>query len=479
MRTGALQEAAFYRAKLMAYESGSQSEVGRLERERLGHLEAQLQYLSSEKSSQERKMEELSDTLSLQLRLREHAEDRAADAMRRAEVAEESHELILREHSELHEKHLLTESSLRDHTDRVLSLSSLTQQREVEHDSLVAQIRELTASRDHHQRALDQAHAALDAASARTEEVEAQFSRARSRISELENAMMELRAELDMRTQEADTAIARLTDVENAWTKSREEADAYRALTTGGLGQLLDHQKELRTDEDRATRGHSEKIRAMELEASSLRKMLKEAGTRVDAAQNDVADQRRRVQSVEAEGMTLRTQLIGLRSQLAVALADSGRLRKDLAVKDSELRDKSRSASDAQVRLGMLRSYLADNGMVIDEDDMNQNGGQAPGSGGARLRDVENKLQQRIRQHEETELRLQSAIREKQDAQSQIQLLQSDIDRGRLARSPSSGEDSSSRVMAAERRLAESEASHREKMAQMEADYQTAVHYVK
>ncbi|KAG8922414.1 Negative regulator of mitotic exit [Tulasnella sp. 418] len=159
-------------------------------------------------------MDELMDSYS-QTKLKEQAEDRTNDAIKRAEFAENAHENGLGEHWELIEKHTVLEGSLRDHIDRLISLSSAT------------------------------------------------------------------------------------------WQK--DNAVLSRALTTGGLGQLLGSQGELLADEDRATRGHVEKLRAMELEAYSLRKMLKEAGVKVDAAQINGCSQ------------------------------DVGPLRKDLAMRDAEL----------------------------------------------------------------------------------------------------------------------------------------------
>ncbi|KAG8956045.1 Negative regulator of mitotic exit [Tulasnella sp. 419] len=80
----------------------------------------------------------------------------------------------------------------------------------------------------------------------------------------------------------------------NAWAKSHEEADVCRALTTGG--QLLDSQREMLVDEDQAARGHSEKSRVMEMKVSNLRKM-KEASIRVDAAQNELLEYTKRLES--------------------------------------------------------------------------------------------------------------------------------------------------------------------------------------
>ncbi|KAG8947745.1 Negative regulator of mitotic exit [Tulasnella sp. 419] len=200
MRNSALQGAAFYRAKLFAYEANSTSEASR--------TKTQLQQLVSEHMAQERKMDELMDSYASHAKLKEQAKDRANDVITRAGFAKKADE------------------------------KSLT--------------------------------------------------RGKEQISQLEQEVNYLRNNLETKIQEAESDTSRLTDLEITRSQSREEADACRALTIGGLGKLLDSQRDMLVDEDRAARGCAEKLRAMELEASSLRKMLKEACIWVDAAQNEL-----------------------------------------------------------------------------------------------------------------------------------------------------------------------------------------------
>lgn len=260
MKSSAVQEAAYYRAKLAALEAGSDNDAGRLERDSINELERQLHAVTNERNGQSRQMAELSDSLSLQTTLLEQAEARATDASKRADLADESHERTLQEHSELQDQHATAQNSLRDHADRLLSQTSVMEQREAEYLNTHAQLDELTQSREQHIRALDQARTALQSASSRAQEVDSQHQRARETISQLESDLAELRGELEARTSEAESARMRLADVENSWAKSREEADAFRALTTGGLGELLDSHRDLKTDEDRLVHGHAEKV---------------------------------------------------------------------------------------------------------------------------------------------------------------------------------------------------------------------------
>ena len=432
--------------------------------------------VASSRNSQDRRIAELEEALGLQTQLREQAEAQAAEAAKRAEMLEESHTRISLEHTELHAKHVETEASLQEHAEKLLSYSSVTQQREADQRNVQGQIEAITASRDQHLKALEQAQAALTASAARSEELVTQWRRATEQVSRLEQDMLDLRNELEARTSEAESAQAKLTDVENSWAASRAEADTLRTLTTSGLGQLLDSHRDLKADEDRVLRSQEDKFEAMETEAASLRQLLKETSQRHHKSEQDLSEQRQRAQAIQAEQLSLRSQLLGLRAQLASAMTDGGRLRKDVASKDTELREKTRNLSEVEVRLSTLRNYLAENGIVVDEDEMNNKAGEGP----SRLYELEQKLSERTRLHEEAVQQLGLANQRHEDAVARATSLSDQLDHARSSQRSSPGEGSSdTRVEAAERKLAEAEDNHKIRMAQMEEDYKTAVHYVK
>ncbi|KAG8910617.1 hypothetical protein FRC02_007094 [Tulasnella sp. 418] len=87
MRNSALQGAAFYRAKLFAYEANSTSEASR--------TKTQLQQLVSEHMAQERKMDELMDSYASHAKLKEQAKDRANDVITPAGFAKKADEKSL------------------------------------------------------------------------------------------------------------------------------------------------------------------------------------------------------------------------------------------------------------------------------------------------------------------------------------------------------------------------------------------------
>ncbi|KAL5495002.1 hypothetical protein ACEPAI_464 [Sanghuangporus weigelae] len=477
IQNAAVQEAAFYRAKLAATENNASDEVSRVERQRIAELERQVSVLARERTEQAKQIAELSSTVTLQKRIAEQAETRAAESARRSDALQEKYDQTLQEYADLQDQHRDTEGSLRNYSERLLDHAARVGLLEAERSALDTRMEELTASKEHHIHALEQARAAISASSARMEELEAQWRQARDQVIQLESDLTEARIELETRTAEAESLRQRLTDAENSWAKSREEADRLRALTTGGLGELLDMHRDLKSDEDRALRGHEERLQAMELEAASLRNMLKEAGQRVDAAQQELLRTTNHTRDVEKEHHSQRTQLNGIRVQLQSVVAEAGKLRKDLAVKESELQEKTQQATNAELRLAMFRNYFAEHGEVIDEDDLRTKIGEAP----ARVVELENKLSARMRIQESMEKDLDDAIHRRTELEQQVKKLGSQLEQLRANHSPSSskGEDWENRALEAEQKLVETEQTYKARLQQMEDDYQLAVKYVK
>lgn len=478
VRDAAIQEAAFYRSKLAAYEHNSVEDVSRNDKQRIADLERQVSTLARERTEQGKAVTELNNLLMTQKRVAEQAETRATEAVRRSETLQEMHEHAVMAHSDLQSRQRDMELELRNNENRILESSTKAGILEAERMALDLRLEELVASKEQHIRALEQARSALTASSTRTEELETQWRRSQDQVIQLESDLTEARMELESRITEVESLRQRLADAENSWARSREEADQLRALTTGSLGELLDMHRDLKSDEDRAARGHEEKLQAIEMERVSLQNMLSDARQRVDEAQNEILLGKKHVKELEKERSAMRIQINSLRVQMQTVVADHGKLRQDIAAKEVLLNERSRVASDAELRVAMFKNYFADHGEQVDEDELRAKIGEAP----ARVVELETKLASRLRMQEDMERDLEAAVRRRDELEMQVKRLANQLEHVRATHSPSSNRSDDqweSRALEAEQKLVETESSFKLKLQQMEDDYQVAVKYVK
>jgi chromosome segregation ATPase len=356
LRKGALQEAAFYRAKIATLESASFSDLSRIEKERIADLERQLGTLASEHGQMQREVERTRDAGTSDKALYEAALEREAESAQRAEDAEEAHRVTQEELEELRATTSTLESSLREQTERMITLNSTVQQRESERDHYQSRIDDAHAEKEKHMSMIDQVQAAIAAAGVRSAEVEESYRKATERISELEADLLEARQEAEARGRDADLAAERYAEVERAYTTSREEADSLRTATSGKLGELLDSHRDLLTNDARGGKMYQDQVRALEEEGKSLRKMLREAGQRLEDAEAGVSHHRSKTRDLENAHKALKGELRSARAKHVQVQQDLARNRELHATREGELRDRDAAVTEIETRCTVLRN---------------------------------------------------------------------------------------------------------------------------
>ena len=351
-----MQEAAFFRAKVATLESNSAMDLARIEKERINELERQLAALHNDHTSSQREFERVNGEFTSNRDLHVAATHREAETLKRAEEAEEAHRQAIEELEELQLKAKMADNSLREHSERIVTISSTAQQRDAENDRLRTQLEEAGTQRDDHLSLIGQVQAAIAASGARTLEIEGMHEKASTRIAELERELSETKSELESRSREADSARDKMTQVENAYSKSREEADSLRTVTTSRLGELLESHKSLRSDETRAVRGHQDQLRAVEEESNSLRRMLKEAGQRLDAAEAGVSHHRQKARELEMQHQSLKGEMRESRTKLISCQKELGKYKEARGNKDRELKERDLAVTEVETRCNMLRN---------------------------------------------------------------------------------------------------------------------------
>lgn len=464
-RMSASEEAAYLRTRVAALESGSAEELDRTSSDRIAQLEADLAKLHSNYIEEKTRGSDLAEELEHERQLREAAESREAAAHERADQAEERQTRARSDLDDLHEQHRSITRDLRDHASRLVDLTSTSRQHEADRDLYKTQLEVLQTERDDHMALVDEVQKAVTVANMRADDFHQRHDTATRKISQLEAEITELKAEVEAKTKEAEVAAERLTEVENSWSKSREEADTLRSVTTGRLGQLLDNHRALRSPDAQAARGAADRVETLGQESASLRKMLSEAGARVDVAETEIARQRTELRSIEQDRSSLRSELRTLRQQLKLVMAESSTLKKTHSSREQRTASQAAELVDVRARCAALKAMLADHGIATpDTREVEEAGDESP-----ELRQLKTRLQDQSRTidglREEIATLTQEAVtlREAKPA----------------AAASTSTERTPDNVAALETEMKEMKANHTKKMQQLESDYQTALSYVK
>lgn len=477
-RLAALSEAAFYRAKLDALESGNTSEAERVQRERTNDIERQLSDTLRETGEFERQLIRLREELKLEQQLRSSAEDRLSEATKRAMSAEAAQLKVYDELANIQKKSHTQETQLRDHREKVVTLTALVAKHQSDHDEARSQLDDHRSTSENQSRALRDLQASLAAATARAGEHERLHQQHRDLASQHESTIARLRSELQSKTTESDGHQSRAVELESLVSHHRSEAESHRQAVTGGLAQILSFQKQQGTrSADQGIPSHvNDRIRALQDECDSMRQVHAESKQAADQAHSLLDEMRERNFSLEKQQSGLRSELSAMRSQLTIALQEVARLKDVSSSRDLEIRDSKRHAEATQVKHALLRQFMTDRGVSVPGDDElhSKVGG---GVSDKRIRELEEEVDSQSRELAETEHRLR-------DASSRVEELTRELEHvsTRAARASASApqvEEAQRRATLAERELEDAHTTYRDRAAQLEQDYQTAVQFVK
>ncbi|KDN44358.1 hypothetical protein K437DRAFT_138401 [Tilletiaria anomala UBC 951] len=466
-RAAALQEAAFYRAKLHALESNNLTEASRLEHERTMQLETRVTDALREKSTLERQLASLREQTKLEQQLRTSAEERLSETAKRAMSAEAAQMKAYEEVSALQKRSYNAESALREHGEQLAQLTSLLSRQKSDHEFVRGQLDDANATVDQHLASLTQLQAALDATSARASEHERLHYQHRDLTTSHQQKAAQLQAELQQKTSEVAASAQRIEELEAVVANLQQEANTHRQASQVGLAEVLNTRQLLasRNAEGSVPSHVIEKMRALEDESDSLRQMHASTRAAADHAAASLSETRERNTLLEKQHSGLRSELSVVRSQLAIALQELARLKDQASAKDVQLRDSLRAAEAAEIKAQLLKSFMSERGITVPGDsELSTQDGFAE----RKIQSLQAEVDERTKQVEDLQKRVASS-------QAHIDSL------GRNAGMADNASlvEAQRRAELAEKELADTTASYKERMAQLESDYQTAVQFVK
>jgi Galactose oxidase, central domain len=441
-RDAAISEAAYARAKLAAH-GGSQRSTPQLEgtsraddeanTERTTDLSRRLALALASQTELKSKLEAITVDLDQEKRARELAEGtNEATRKRLAELEMQNHSLELESlKAELHElqAHARQESALRSEAE------ANHKQVSIDKEELSQKLEETSTRLKDHGSNMTSLREAVAASADKASLMERHLEEERERREGLERKLLQLRSDHEERTAELETASRRLKEAEELAESHAREAESHKLAFISGLDRAssLDSDSSIRSITD-------QRVLALQSQVETANKLAKSNQAAADDAADKLRRAEERIAGLEAYQEQVSREGLHLRRQLQTAIKESQSSATENKELKSQLESQQRDTSALAIQHGALKDLLGERG-VHASDSRRSPLLDSPGSRfgtpeQSRLRDLEQQLQASLKSHEETKVAFES-------------------------------------------REQETDRAYREKLEQLENDYQAAVHYVK
>ena len=440
-RDAAISEAAYARAKLAAH-GGSQNSTPLPDgsRDSLEHSERQtdisrrLALALAAQAEHRSKLEAVGNELASERRARELAEESSDTAQRRLDELSGSRNPMEIEalRAELHE----AQTTARAETARRTEIENQHRMASLDRDDFSKKHEESSSRLKDHVASLAALEAAVAASTNKAGMYERQHEEEKQRRESSDRKLLQLRSEHEERTRELDTTSRRLKDAEEMAESHAKEATTHREALMAGLQRVASP-----TDSSSRDTVHEQRLTALQQAADQARGLALSHQEAADSAAQKLRAAEERIAGLEAYQEQSSREGLQMRRQLQTAMRDVQGHQSESRDLKTQLESQQRDASALAVQHGALKDLLGERGINMADARRSPMLDSSPGSRFGtpdqnRYREMESQLQNSLKAHEDT--RQAYEIREQ-----------------------------------------EADRAYREKIEQLDNDYQSAVHYVR
>ncbi|KAL7812883.1 hypothetical protein V8C44DRAFT_59867 [Trichoderma aethiopicum] len=448
-RDVAIQEAVYAKAKLAAQGGGSASSTPQPDgdRDEFGARSAELsRKLASALNHQQRlqtQLESAKSELDAEKRARKLADDTAAATQKRMMDLEaykqQTSGEVERLKAELHIAQREAREQAMASTEAVAALELL----KVEKEALSRKLDEVADSSNDREETFESLRAAIVASQDASAHLETKLEEERAQREKVEGKLNKLKAEHEARTAELVAVSQRLRDAEELAEKHATEARTHREAVLSGLQKLA------LKDESVAHNADAERAVALQNQLAAANALVKKYQQEADIAADRLRSAEERIAGLEQYQEQSSREGVGIRRQLQSALRENQSLQAAHSDLKNQLAAQQLETNAMTVQHNALRDILIERG-ISPTAAVRSRGFQSP----------------RTNSPEQ-----QSRLRNSPEQQSRLRELEAQL------ASISAAHEEAKQTFAIQAQ--DSETAYREKLSQLESDYQSAVHYVK
>lgn len=442
-RDVAVQEAVYAKAKFAALGGTStpgdkSAEMASMDAEKMTDMSRKLAASLAAQAELSAKVEVLTAEIAAERKARHLADETAGVAQSRVSELDDFRNRAASEMESLRAELLDAERAFRDEAATGADATAEAKLLKIDQDELSMRLTEALEDNNNYHSAMGEMRNAMEATASRTSTLARQLEEERVVKEGLERKLAQVKSEYEEKSADLESANSRLRDVEEMMEKYAEEARSANAAMAMGLQKVAE--REIMSNSSLT----DERVKALQEQVESAKSLLKRSTDQADETGEKLAQAMQRVAGLEFQQGQASKDAIALRRRMAEALDDVRKLKHENAETQARLVDKQLEVDSVSTKYIALKEILAERsnhttGFEKRRSSILQSPSQQSGSVTPeqhRLNELEHRLEDSMRAHRET----------KSTAEMQAQ---------------------------------EVEKHFREKLEQLEHDYQSAVHYVK
>lgn len=433
----AIREAAYAKAKLAAHSDShggtplSESMVREPEDDRSEDLGRKLAMALATQNDLRAKLSSITAEIEAERRAKQVAESLAEAAHKRALEMDQSRNPA--EVESLRTELFNLGKTARDEAAQKSEAHVKLQTLELDKEDLTRQLEEARETTEHHSTMLVSLREAMGASTDKSKLLQDKLDEERSQREAVDLRFLQLKAEHDERTAELEATTRKLRDAEQLVDKHANEAQTHRQVVLAGLDKMR-----AKSPNEGSSASADERISLMKRQVEDAQALARKNQADADQAAEKLRGAEERIAGLETYQEQSSRENLALRKQLQETVRESQLLQSKFDTTQRELETHQRDASALSVQHSALKELLGERG----HSDL----GRSRNLESAASR-YDTPEQTRLR---ELEQQLNSSLKEQEELKSSFETREQETDRA-----------------------------FRDKLEQLEQDYQSAVHYVK
>lgn len=438
-RDAAIQEAVYAKAKLAAHTGGSVTSTPQLDgdrdepSDRSGEMAKKLAAALGQQKDLRTQLDHSRTELMAEKSARQLADDTATAAQKRLTDLETYKQQTSTEIERLKAELHVAQQEAREKSVACVEAVTALELVRVERDEFGSKYNEAVGSSKSHDETFESLKNAISASEDVKSHLETRLEEERAAREQLEDELNKLKREHEARTTELLASTKRLRDAQELAEKHANEAQTHRQALLSGLGTMTSQ------DTASADKGaHSERIAALQDQITAAKELARKYQLEADAAADKLRSAEERIAGLEQYQEQSSREGVAIRRQLQSALRETQALQAGHTDLRNQLASQQLETNAMTVQHNALKDILSERGI-------------SPTSA-IRSRVL---VSPRTNSPEQTRMR---------DLEAQLASAAATLEECKLQ-------------FASQQQ--ESELAYREKLQQLESDYQSAVHYVK